>query len=761
MENKLTYNKSADSWEEALPLGNGALGAMVYGGSELEFIQINSDTLWSGTPQKEKIEDKTEYLKQIRRAVFNQNYALADETADKHFIGSRSAMYMPLGDLYMKFFEHGAVSDYYRELCLDKAEVNIHYRKNALIYKEGKSGTVYSRKIYISKSYNTMIIELTSDCNDISFSYFAKSDLKHTAYSDKENLYIEGNAPSDASWFVKDGNPLSYSSGDTIGFMMCIGVIAEGGKVEVSGNSAAVYHAKRAAVILSAETNYAGYASSPDKNKPMKAILEARIAKVKNDGIDNVYSEHIRHYEKFYNRVSLTVDSENSENSERLCTDERIRRIRDGQDDKSLPVLMFNFARYLMIAGSGKGSQPLNLQGIWNNRIQPEWASNYTVNINTEMNYWPVHACNLAECDEPMLAMIEELSEAGKTTAKMLYGCRGFAVHHNVDIWRKTTPSEGCCRWATWPLGGCWLAINMWEHYEYTLDSEFLKNRAYPVLKGCAEFIADFLTEYDGYFVICPSISPENAFFYEGKECHIAHSSTMDVSIVREILTDFIKASEIAEKTELVAESKNILSHLYPIRIASDGRLQEWCSEFEETEPGHRHFSHLFGLCPGSSISNGDNDFIEGCRKSLLFRIANGSGKSGWSCAWIINLFSRLHDGDNAYKYIVNQLDYSTYFNLFDAHPPFQIDGNFGLAFGICQMIVQSELKHNTVVISLLPAMPKAWKKGEVHGIRVKGNIELDIIWNTLDITFVKVNNFGGLKYKIISEYCFKETDKS
>ena len=721
---KIIYNRHATTWNEALPLGNGALGAMVYGNPEMEIIQLNLDTLWSGEPNSDKYENKEEAVEKIRELIFKGEYVHAEKLAvsENKFLDSQT--YLPLGDLHINPISFdGAPIDYKRVLDMQNAVHECsYYRENTKPY-----GIEHYTKMFISNPDDVMVIKVGDTFGKrTSFTMYYNCVLKNDIKTDGDTVYVSGIAPYKIT--ERTGEVLYYDeNSNAVRFHIQIRVIPKGGTLVSEGNRISVFNADEALIILSAETNFVNYKTIPDKNKNLPKICTEKIEKAQSKGYNKLYEAHTEYFKEKYNRVSLSLTEENEYDDAANL----IHEFKESQNSLVPVEILFNFGRYLMISGSAPGSQAMNLQGIWNKELLPPWKCNYTVNINTEMNYWLCEACNLPEFHLPLMDFIREVTEAGEKTAKELYGCCGSVAHHNIDLWRKTTPASGASWYALWPMSLAWLTRHLWEHYIYNMDKDFLENEVYPLIEKSVEFFLDWLIEKNGVYITCPSTSPENRFVYGGEICAVVRESAMDIGILKELFGNYIKASEIlAVENEKTKKACHILENLAEYKIADDGRLIEWDCEHEEAQPGHRHFSHLYGIYPGNSIKKAGNKFVEAAKKSLEFRLKNGSGYTGWSCAWVINLYAAFANGEGAYRYIKKLICDSMYMNFFGAHPPFQIDGNFGVVSGICQMLVQSEFDENeSVIIDILPAIPKEWKKGSIRGIKVKGNILLDISW--------------------------------
>ena len=491
----------------------------------------------------------------------------------------------------------------------------------------------------------------------------------------------------------------------------------------IAFNEIFVQDAKSITLLAAGETNFVAWNKLPDKTKDIVSIANQKIENALKIGLEQVYKNHINAHQELYNRVSLTLPYTKEDT---FCAEtERMTASNEAIE------LMFNFGRYLLITSSAKGSLPANLQGIWNNKFIPPWCSGYTANINVEMNYWLAEPANLSECHEPLLTFIENLKDAGKQVAKDYYNCEGWVSHHNNDMWCKAAPAQGFPQHAIWPMGSGWLCEHLWTHYIYTLDKDFLKNKAYPITKEAIRFYLDFLYEdKDGHLVTCPSVSPENSYNIDGERVAVTKMSAMDNCILRELFENFLKMADILNIDDAFVQSaKETLSKLAPFKIDSQGRLMEWNEEFIEREPGHRHLSHLYGLYPGDVLLR-DEKLKTAAEKALWHRLNNGGGHTGWSCGWIILLLASLKDAENAKKYVDKLLLNSSFPNLFDAHPPFQIDGNFAFTAGVIHMLMQSRAKEDFVEIELLPACPDVWNEGALKGVCAAYGITLDFEWN-------------------------------
>lgn len=735
---RLLYNKPAEKWVEALPLGNGRIGAMVFSIPDRDVFMLNEDTLWSGYPRDTNVADAADYNLKALELVKQKKYKEAEECIEDHMLGGYTQSYMPLGDLRLDFpsIDRENVTSYSRELNLNNAIVTTSFFHKGVRYK---------REAFVSYPDQCMIIRLSADKGQsISFSASFSSQLKSATAVEGNTALLDGICPSHVEPnYINSHNPIIYEKEDHkkgIGFRAAAIIENHGGKVVAKDNSIHVEDANSVVIKLCVRTSFNGYDKQPFlEGKDYKRDCQDDHDKIQGQPFDILKARHVEDYQELFNRVLLNLDSDKKDC---IPTDRRLELFQETQDDKGLYELIFQYGRYLLIASSREGTQPANLQGIWNKEMRPPWSSNYTLNINTEMNYWPAEMCNLSELHQPLFDLIDGLRVTGAKTAKLHYGAGGFTAHHNTDIWRLSNPvgdfGRGTAGYAFWPMAAGWLCRHLFEHYEYTLDKEFLEYRAYPAISDAATFYMDMLVEdEEGYLIMSPTTSPENAFIYGGEICKVSKTATMTIAIIKEVFANFIKCCEaLSIEDEMSRGIRDKISRLYPYRVGSKGQLLEWEEEFQEPEPHHRHISHIYPLYPGFEITRLETpDLAEACRKTLNLR---GDDGTGWSLGWKINTWARLHDGNRALKLLKRQLRYvsesntdymgggGTYANLFDAHPPFQIDGNFGACAGIAELFLQS---YDDKVL-ILPALPDELSEGRIKGLCAKGGIVTDITFH-------------------------------
>jgi len=728
---KLWYTTPAAEWVEALPVGNGRLGAMVFGRTCTERIQLNEESLWAGRRVNSNNPNALANLGQIRELLLQHRNAEALELAERSLVSTPPDIrsYQTLGDLYLGM-AHEGVSEFYRDLNLQTGVATVRYQSN-----QGR----FRREVFVSAPHDAIVVNIVNEDNK-PFDMTIRLERIENAL-----VVTDGNnSLAMRGQIIDDKEPWRGPLGEHMRFHAQLEARNSGGSITARDDSLIAQGVNELTILLTAVTDYNLDKLCFDRSINPEEVARQILSRLRDKPYTQIKEAHVANHRRLFDRVSLSLGI--NDTIPDMPTNQRLARVQAGATDPFLEELMFQYGRYLLMGSSrAPGRLPANLQGIWNEHINAPWESDFHVNINLQMNYWPAEVGNLPETVKPLLHFFDRLRVPGRETAREMYNARGWAMHHLTDAFGRTALMNAI-RWGTFPMGGAWMCLPLWKHYQFNpQDVELLRDSIYPIMKESAVFVKDFLIEcHDGYLVTAPSYSPENAFIdpVTGAEIKLTYAATMDVQIIRELFNACIMAAKIVGETDtlFVNNLSRTLERLPPVRIGENGTIQEWIKDYTEAEPGHRHISHLFGLHPGSQIGPEHPEMFNAARQTIERRLAHGGGHTGWSRAWIINMYARLLDGQQAYYHLQALLARATLTNLFGTHPPFQIDGNFGGMAGIAEMLIQSH--HEEIV--LLPALPTEWSEGYAKGLKARGGFEIEMRWQNGEITRLRVKSLAG-----------------